>query len=112
MPNVGKSSLLNALRFVGTGKGGAAGTHPHPGHTRKVTGTVRITPEPPSLAVLERRGKVNLPALIAERARRAPAVYVYDTPGIMVPYIGGANDGGPERAMKLAITGTCANARH
>lgn len=106
MPNVGKSSLLNALRFVGTGKKGAASTHPHPGHTRKVTGTVRITPAPPSLSAMEMEGEtVDMKALVAQQAQQAPAVYVYDTPGIMVPYLGTADDHGPERALKLAIAG-------
>ncbi|KAL4400460.1 Mitochondrial GTPase 1 [Malassezia pachydermatis] len=106
MPNVGKSSLINALRFVGTGKASAASTHPHPGHTRKVTGTVRITPDPPSLPELDMEQTIDMKALVARQAQRGPAVYVYDTPGIMVPYLGSYQDGGPERALKLAITGT------
>lgn len=106
MPNVGKSSLLNALRFVGTGKRSAASTHPHPGHTRKVTGTVRITPSAPSVAQLDRQGRViDMKQLVAREAQRGPAVYVYDTPGIMVPFLGTAEDGGPERALKLALIG-------
>lgn len=105
MPNVGKSSLLNRLRFVGTGKGSAASTHPHPGHTRKVTGTVRITPALPSLGELEASGPVDMKRLVAERARQPPAVYVYDTPGIMVPYLGANVRDGPERALKLAVIG-------
>ena len=106
MPNVGKSSLLNALRFVGTGKKGAASTHPHPGHTRKVTGTIRITPAPPSLNELEASGgAVDLKAIVAQQARQAPAVYVYDTPGIMVPHFSSSDGRGPERALKLAVAG-------
>lgn len=105
MPNVGKSSLLNALRFVGTGKASAASTHPHPGHTRKVTGTVRITPDPPSLAQLEMTSPVNMKSLVARERERGPAVYVYDTPGIMLPYLGPAERGGTERAIKLALAG-------
>ncbi|WFD24719.1 Mitochondrial GTPase 1 [Malassezia equina] len=105
MPNVGKSSLLNALRFVGTGKASTASTHPHPGHTRKVTGTVRITPDPPSLARLEMDSPVDMKALVARERERGPAVYVYDTPGIMLPYLGAAEHGGTERAVKLALAG-------
>ena len=105
MPNVGKSSLLNALRFVGTGKPGAASTHPHPGHTRKVTGTVRITPSTPSLARLDRSGGIDMKRLVADEAKRGPAVYVYDTPGIMVPFLGGPEEGGAEAALKLALIG-------
>lgn len=105
MPNVGKSALLNALRFAGTGRGRAASTHPHPGHTRKVTGTVRITPAPPSLAQLDAAGQVDMKQLVAAYAQRGPAIYVYDTPGIMVPYLGPDATEGPERALKLGIIG-------
>ncbi|WFD44285.1 Mitochondrial GTPase 1 [Malassezia psittaci] len=106
MPNVGKSSLLNALRFVGTGKKSAASTHPHPGHTRKVTGTVRLTPAPPSFNEIEAEGKtIDFKALVARQARQAPAVYAYDTPGIMVPHFNSPDGHGPERALKLAVAG-------
>lgn len=77
MPNVGKSSLLNALRRVGVRKGKAFTTGAMPGVTRKLTGTVRVLEKPP--------------------------VYVFDTPGVMMPYLGqGAV--GAERGLKLAIT--------
>jgi len=33
-----------------------------------------------------------------------PHVYVYDTPGVMVPYLGKGKEGA-ERGMKLALTG-------
>ena len=42
MPNVGKSSLLNALRQVGVHKGKAAHTGAQPGVTRKIGTTVKI----------------------------------------------------------------------
>lgn len=105
MPNVGKSSLLNRLRFIGTGKGSAASTHPHPGHTRKVTGTVKITPSLPSLYELEASGPVDMKRLVTQHANQPPPVYVYDTPGIMVPYLGPNARDGPERALKLAVVG-------
>ena len=44
--------------------------------TRKVTGTVRVWDD--------------------------PITYVYDTPGLMIPYFG-AGDDAVERAMKLAL---------
>ncbi|KAI9281607.1 P-loop containing nucleoside triphosphate hydrolase protein [Sporodiniella umbellata] len=61
MPNVGKSSLINALRRVGVGKGKAAITGAQPGVTRTVIGTVKVL--------------------------ETPTVYLIDTPGVMVPYI-------------------------
>ncbi|PWY97444.1 hypothetical protein BCV70DRAFT_148445, partial [Testicularia cyperi] len=153
MPNVGKSSLLNALRRVGTGKGKAASTAPHPGHTRKLTGTVRISkagpskPEPETArsgaagsgsrssrsarqrehednedkeqdsfvlassspssdsqeGMEEDLGEGSGPEVQQKGKRKEPPIYVYDTPGVMVPFLGhGA--GGAERGVKLAIT--------
>lgn len=77
MPNVGKSSLLNALRRVGVRKGKAFMTGAMPGITRKLTGTVRVLEKPPT--------------------------YVFDTPGVMMPYLG-PGDLGAERGLKLALT--------
>ncbi|WWC85902.1 uncharacterized protein L201_000772 [Kwoniella dendrophila CBS 6074] len=77
MPNVGKSSLLNALRRVGLRKGKVFRTGAEAGITRKLTGTVRIYED--------------------------PSVYVYDTPGVMVPYLGRGEDGA-EKGLKLALT--------
>ncbi|WWC58226.1 uncharacterized protein I303_100764 [Kwoniella dejecticola CBS 10117] len=77
MPNVGKSSLLNALRRVGLRKGKAFRTGAEAGITRKLTGTVKIYDE--------------------------PSVYVYDTPGVMVPYLGRGVEGA-EKGLKLALT--------
>ncbi|SNX84192.1 uncharacterized protein MEPE_02900 [Melanopsichium pennsylvanicum] len=146
MPNVGKSSLLNALRRVGTGKGKAASTAPHPGHTRKLTGTVRISKAGPTKVEADvfmpgRRSSRKSTRLdqddreaafggetfmistenenkdLAEKAEptiqiegekkdtkpKDPPIYVYDTPGVMVPFLGhGAS--GAERGIKLAIT--------
>lgn len=64
MPNVGKSTILNALRRVGVHKGKAAATGALPGITRRVVGTVKIVEEPP--------------------------VYIIDSPGVMVPYVSDA----------------------
>ena len=127
MPNVGKSSLLNALRRVGTGKGKAASTAPEPGHTRKLTGTVRITRQQPTVERPDRRGAKSASrgkladgqstsALAFELDRDAdsdgggdgrtrakgPPIYVYDTPGIMVPFLGGGK-AGAEKGLKLAV---------
>lgn len=46
MPNVGKSSLLNALRREGVGKGKAAITGGQPGITRRIGTTVKVSEDP------------------------------------------------------------------
>jgi ribosome biogenesis GTPase A len=78
MPNVGKSSLLNALRRVGVKKGKHFKTGNMPGVTRKMNGVVKVSGD--------------------------PLVYVYDTPGVMVPYLG-QGEFGAERGIKFALTG-------
>ncbi|KAH8925164.1 P-loop containing nucleoside triphosphate hydrolase protein [Atractiella rhizophila] len=77
MPNVGKSSLLNTLRRVGTRKGKAAVTGAYPGLTRSISELVKISQE--------------------------PLIYVKDTPGIMPPFLG-SGAAGAERGMLLGIT--------
>ncbi|KAI9317698.1 P-loop containing nucleoside triphosphate hydrolase protein [Dichotomocladium elegans] len=74
MPNVGKSSLINALRRVGVNKGKAAATGNQPGVTRNVIGTVKVMEH--------------------------PAIYLIDTPGVMVPHIAD-----PVRSLRVALTG-------
>lgn len=78
MPNVGKSSILNSLRRVGVRKGKAASTSSMPGHTRRLSTVIKIAEAPPT--------------------------YIYDTPGIMVPFLG-KGVAGKEAALKLALTG-------
>lgn len=88
MPNVGKSTLLNALRSAGTSsssqggkkKGKAARTGDQAGVTRKVGTAVRvIDPESASDGV-------------------GAGVYVMDTPGIFQPYV---RDG--ETMLRVAL---------
>ena len=79
MPNVGKSSLLNALRNVSLGKKKAARTGDQPGVTRKIGTDVKI--------------------IEAQEGREA--VYVLDTPGVFVPYVPDA-----ESMLKLALCGS------
>ena len=101
MPNVGKSTLLNALRntgikgrelisssilhflnrlvffYIGTPK--AFQTSANPGMTQ----------------TLSTRLKLSLD----------PLVYAYDTPGVMLPFLGRGSEGA-ERGVKLALIGT------
>ncbi|KAJ2663787.1 Mitochondrial GTPase 1 [Coemansia sp. RSA 1199] len=74
MPNVGKSSLINALRRTGLNRGKAANTGAKPGVTRTVSGRIRVL--------------------------ESPAVYLVDTPGVMIPHIPD-----PITAIKVALTG-------
>lgn len=79
MPNVGKSSLLNALRQVGVHKGKVAFTGAQPGVTRKIGTTVKII----------------------EGTEKNEGVYLMDTPGVFVPYVPNA-----ESMLKLALCGS------
>lgn len=79
MPNVGKSSLLNALRNVSLGKRKAARTGDQPGVTRKIGTSVKI--------------------IDGENGKEG--VYVLDTPGVFVPYVPDA-----ESMLKLALCGS------
>lgn len=78
MPNVGKSSLLNALRNVSLGKKKAAITGDQPGVTRKIGTSVKI--------------------LDGQDGREG--VYLIDTPGVFVPFVPDA-----EAMLKLALCG-------
>ena len=80
MPNVGKSSLLNALRNTSLHRKKAARTGDQPGVTRKVSTAVKI--------------------IESDEPGEAGNVYVLDTPGVFVPYIPDA-----ESMLKLALCG-------
>lgn len=80
MPNVGKSTLLNALRHEGVGKGKAAHTGAQPGITRKIgTGVKIVEPD----------------------ASGSGGVYLLDTPGVFMPYVPDA-----DAMLKLALCGS------
>ncbi|TPX19004.1 uncharacterized protein E0L32_011321 [Thyridium curvatum] len=79
MPNAGKSTLLNRLRASGMGKAKAARTGAQPGVTRKLGTPVRVMPADDELG---------------------EGVFVVDTPGVFVPYVGD-----PESMLKLALVG-------
>lgn len=75
IPNVGKSSLINALRRVHIKKGKATQVGPHAGVTKSVMEKIRVCDH--------------------------PKIYVYDSPGIMMPKIDNMKVG-----MKLALCAT------
>ncbi|KAI1779162.1 P-loop containing nucleoside triphosphate hydrolase protein [Hypoxylon cercidicola] len=81
MPNAGKSTLLNALRRVGMRLPKAALTGAQPGVTRRMGMPVRVIPE-------------DVPGGIDR------GVFVIDTPGVFVPYVGDV-----ESMLKLALVG-------
>lgn len=81
MPNVGKSSLLNALRAAGVHRGKAAFTGAQPGVTRKIASGVKIVDPDPDT---DQEG-----------------VYLVDTPGVFVPFVPDA-----ESMLKLALCGS------
>lgn len=81
MPNVGKSSLLNALRMQGVHKSKAATTGAQPGITRKIASGVKIVEK--------------------DEANGTEGVYLIDTPGVFVPFVPDA-----EAMMKLALCGS------
>ncbi|CUA77537.1 hypothetical protein RSOLAG22IIIB_02552 [Rhizoctonia solani] len=77
MPNVGKSTLLNGLRWTNTaGAAKALRTSPLPGLTRTTSTPLKLHTD--------------------------PLIYSVDTPGVMVPFLG-RGEAGKERAMKLAL---------
>ncbi|KAG8949997.1 Mitochondrial GTPase [Tulasnella sp. 424] len=77
MPNMGKSTLLNSLRWAGTNNATKAmRTSALPGLTQKTSERLKLCHDPP--------------------------IYAVDSPGVMVPFLGRGNEG-RERAFKLAL---------
>lgn len=81
MPNVGKSSLLNALRMAGVHRAKAAYTGAQPGVTRKIASGVKIVDK--------------------DVEKGTEGVYLVDTPGVFVPFVPDA-----ESMLKLALVGS------
>lgn len=81
MPNVGKSSLLNALRMEGVNRKKAAQTGAQPGVTRAIGSGVKIVDRDDSKGV--------------------ESVYLVDTPGVFVPFVPDS-----EAMLKLALCGS------
>ncbi|KAG8904104.1 Mitochondrial GTPase [Tulasnella sp. 403] len=77
MPNMGKSTLLNSLRWAGTANSTKAlRTSALPGLTQKTSERLKLNLDPP--------------------------IYAVDSPGVMAPYLGSGEEG-RERALKLAL---------
>jgi ribosome biogenesis GTPase A len=95
MPNVGKSTLLNALRASGISKGKVAATGAQPGVTRKVSSGVKIVPSEDDMDAMEAG------SLKSKLQGVGGGVYILDTPGVFIPYVPDA-----EAMMKLALCGS------
>lgn len=92
MPNVGKSTLLNALRAAGVGKGKAATTGAQPGVTRKVSSGVKIIASEDDEGEKQSGNKIK---------GVGGGVYLLDTPGVFIPHVPDA-----ESMLKLALCGS------
>jgi ribosome biogenesis GTPase A len=104
MPNVGKSTLLNVLRDVGI-----------PGRTFRFVSffffssvmyllKLHICVATPK--ALRTSAQPGLTRALSTRLKLSedPLVYSYDTPGVMLPFLG-RGDRGAERGVKLALIG-------
>jgi ribosome biogenesis GTPase A len=104
MPNVGKSTLLNALRNVGIpGRECSRTALCPPSH---VAGEKNNAATPKAFQTSAHPG---LTRVLSTRLKlcESPRVYSYDSPGVMLPFFG-RGDRGAERGVKLALIGASA----
>jgi ribosome biogenesis GTPase A len=94
MPNVGKSTLLNALRAHGIGKGKVARTGAQPGVTRKIGSGVKIIPSEDDAESMAEETRKKYKGV-------GGGVYLVDTPGVFIPHVPDAGS-----MMKLALCGS------
>ncbi|KAI1323965.1 P-loop containing nucleoside triphosphate hydrolase protein [Xylariaceae sp. FL0255] len=122
MPNVGKSTLLNELRYAGMSiphSGNkihkAAKTGGNPGVTRKFSTPVRIIAKSPSLSSPSTWGSRSASASTDTNALSqaefdpsqpdvGEGVFLVDTPGVFIPYAPSV-----EAMLKLALVGCVAD---
>lgn len=98
IPNVGKSTLLNALRAAqGQGKAKVARTGADAGVTRSISNRVKILDGADVDGMVSRD---DAPPQASGAGVSNEAVYVYDTPGVFPPYVPNG-----ETMMKLAAVG-------
>jgi len=103
MPNVGKSTLLNALRNIGIE--GRESFFARSLHMSILRGfylrDYEATPK-----AFQTSAKPGMTRALSTRLKLCldPMVYAYDSPGIMLPYLGQGEEGA-ERGVKLALIG-------
>lgn len=100
MPNVGKSTLLNTLRDVGI---------PRRTFCLIFLSIIYLLPVQTCLATpkaLRTSAQPGLTRALSTRLKLSedPLVYSFDTPGVMLPFLG-RGDRGAERGVKLALIG-------
>ncbi len=101
MPNVGKSTLLNALRDVGISGRMFRNFILFIRHVFTQLCICVATPK-----ALRTSAQPGLTRALSTRLKLSedPLVYSYDSPGVMLPFLG-RGDRGAERGVKLALIG-------
>lgn len=104
LPNVGKSTLLNALRNMGI-KGRQYPTLLD--YHCTTDSMLRHQLHPGTPKAFQTSANPGMTQVLSTRLRLSidPLVYAYDSPGIMLPFLGRGTEGA-ERGVKLALIGT------